>query len=238
MRKVVVFVEGQAEQIFVREFLLRWYEFDTTKVGIKCIQLISELSVHAPYDFGDEQSDDYYQIINVGGDNKTLSAMLKRAEKMVGAGFQLIIGLRDMYSGLYRDLSPNIVSSATNNEFIRNAEAQIARSPFSSQMKIHFAIMEVEAWILALLDKWIDPIVSVEQLANVFDVNWNLETDIYHPAAVVTEISKLNGGTPYDKHRGQVNSIFSNIDKANYEALYQSNRVPSYNAFIDSLLKR
>lgn len=237
MRKVAVFVEGQAEQIFVREFLLRWYEFDTSKIGIKCLQLISEKSVPAEYDFGNEQSEDYYQIINVGGDNKTLSAMLKRSQGIINAGYQLIIGLRDMYSKTYRELSPNIVSAEINEGFIHEAELQINKSASAAKMKVHFAIMEVEAWILALLDKWIDPNVSQEQLMKVFDINCNLETEIYHPAAKVAEITAINGGTPYDKHKGQVNSIFSKIDRNSYDALYLSHRVPSFNTFIDSLLR-
>lgn len=32
IRKIAVFVEGQTEYIFVRDFLCAWYEFDAKKI--------------------------------------------------------------------------------------------------------------------------------------------------------------------------------------------------------------
>ena len=237
MRKVALFVEGQAEQIFVREFLLRWYDYDTNRLGINCLKLVAESLSQAEYDYGNEESEDYYQIINAGNDNKTLSAMLRRAKGLVGAGYEWIVGLRDMYSETYREESPGVISQEVNRMFIDGANDQIAQSEYAGQMKFHFAIMEVEAWMLALLEKWLDPSVTREQLATVFDPQCNLETDVYHPAEKVTEITALGGGRPYDKHKGEVNAIFSSIAKEDYQTLYDSGRCPSFNAFVDSLLR-
>ena len=39
VRKVALFVEGFAELVFVREFLLKWYEWDSAKVGFDCSTL-------------------------------------------------------------------------------------------------------------------------------------------------------------------------------------------------------
>ena len=38
IRKIAVFVEGQTEYIFVRDFLCAWYEFDANKLGLECYQ--------------------------------------------------------------------------------------------------------------------------------------------------------------------------------------------------------
>lgn len=38
IRKIAVFVEGQTEYIFVRDFLCAWYEFDAKKLGLECYQ--------------------------------------------------------------------------------------------------------------------------------------------------------------------------------------------------------
>ena len=118
MRKIVLFVEGQAEQIFIREMLLRHYVYDVNLVCIRCLQLISEQLESAEYDYGNEDAPNYYMIINAGGDNKVLSAMLRRQASLFAKGYQMIIGLRDMYSKFYRAQSPSVVSSELNQEFL------------------------------------------------------------------------------------------------------------------------
>ena len=42
MRKIVLFVEGQAEQIFIREMLLRRYDYDANNLSIRCLRLVAE----------------------------------------------------------------------------------------------------------------------------------------------------------------------------------------------------
>ena len=39
VRKVALFVEGLAEQVFVRDFLIKWYDWDGSKVGLTCYKL-------------------------------------------------------------------------------------------------------------------------------------------------------------------------------------------------------
>lgn len=92
--------------------------------------------------------------------------------------------------------------------------------------------MEVETWMLALLDKWKGNI-SNEDILQYFNPEEKLE-EIYHPAEVVKAITGISG-TPYDKHASQVNSIMTNIEWNDYNDLYQSNRCPSFNSFIDDL---
>ena len=78
-RKVAVFVEGQAEYVFVRDFLCRWYDYDSTLLGIECFSLRSDLYNSEPYPFGDRKSVNYYQIVNVGNDRSVLSKKIGRA---------------------------------------------------------------------------------------------------------------------------------------------------------------
>ena len=170
-------------------------------------------------------------IINAGGDNKVLSAMLRRQASLFAKGYQMIIGLRDMYSKFYRAQSPSVVSSELNQEFLLSARQQIEEANLSNVV-IHFAIMEVETWMLALLDKWKGDI-SYSDILQYFRPDENLE-EIYHPADIVKAITSISGN-PYDKHASQVNSIMANIGWDDYKNLYQSNRCPSFNAFIDDL---
>lgn len=43
-RKLAVFVEGQTELIFVREFLKQWYNYDANTVGFDCYSVKEVLS--------------------------------------------------------------------------------------------------------------------------------------------------------------------------------------------------
>ena len=36
---IAVFVEGQTELVFAREFLLKWFEYDANQVGVDCYSL-------------------------------------------------------------------------------------------------------------------------------------------------------------------------------------------------------
>lgn len=233
MRKVAVFVEGQAEQIFIREFLLRYYDYNVDEIGISCYSLISERFHGADYDFGNDEANYYYQIINTGGDNKVLSAMISRSMRML-ENFHLIIGLRDMYSKDYRNNHPaHQISKEDNAEIIDNARASIKSALGDVNVHIHFAIMEVEAWMLALIDTWKKG-VSDQDIYACFPPDCDVE-DIFHPADVVKSITTIMGD-PYDKHAYQVNSIMSHITKDDYINLLHSNRCPSYNEFVMDLL--
>ena len=103
-----------------------------------------------------------------------------------------------------------------------------------SNVRIHYAIMEVETWMLALIDCWKGNMTD-EEIAKILPPDSNIEL-IYHPAEVVKAITSTNG-VPYDKHSSQVNSIISKITKGDYLALFDSNKCPSYNEFIEDLLE-
>lgn len=230
MLRIALFVEGQAEQIFIREMLLRRFAFSIENLCIRCYRLMAEKFERAEFDFGNDDAVNRFLIINAGGDNKVLSAMIHRYKGLLEKGYQMIIGLRDMYCKVYRDMS-SVVKDDLNQEMILSASQQIDKT-IASQVKIHFAIMEVETWLLALLDKWKGEI-SDNSIRQIFNPDENLEY-IFHPADIVTAITSLSGN-PYDKHKPQVNAIMSKIEWEDYLHLYDSNRCPSFNSFIDEL---
>ena len=100
VRKVALFVEGATEQIFVRDFLAKWYDWDGQKVGFNCYALHSDNEYDAPHPYGSTDSENYFQIFNVGNDNSVLSKMLDRSERLSNVGYTLIIGLRDMFDAI------------------------------------------------------------------------------------------------------------------------------------------
>lgn len=100
MKKVAVFVEGQAELILVRELLIKMYNYQN--VGINCYNLICDNLQYTPHPYGDKTAQNYYMIVNVGNDNSVLSKIFARASGLYEKGFTKIIGLRDVYGDVYK----------------------------------------------------------------------------------------------------------------------------------------
>ena len=150
-RKVAVFVEGQSEYVFVRDFLCRWYDYDSSVLGIECFSLRSDRYNSEPYSFGNRESINYYQIVNVGNDRSVLSKMLKEAPRLQNVGFHQIIGLSDMYSDLYHvQTKERCIDLSVNQKFIDEHQNSLNTSLQRDLLSYHFAIMEVEAWILGM----------------------------------------------------------------------------------------
>lgn len=229
VRKVALFVEGLAELVFVREFLLKWYEWDSTKVGFDCYTLHAGDQCEESYSWGDKDSESYFQILNAGNDNKVLSAMLDRAEGFHDAGYTLVVGLRDMYSKDYTDKTSlknkkRVIDFELNNKFIRGAQLAIQAKSKSIDIRLHYAIMEVEAWLLGMPS-------YMERLQNITDP----ETEIFHPAAKLAELRNAEGLT-YDKHKEEIENIVGNLTKNDYLALFHSDRCQSFRTFVETLV--
>ncbi len=229
MRKVALFVEGLAEQVFVRDFLIKWYDWDINKVGLACYKLHAGNEYEAPYQHGTVDSENYFQIFNVGNDSSVLSVMLDRADRLHNAGYSLVVGLRDMFSKVYHQKTfqknnERIIDPELNERFIQSAKEEMEASSKPLELQMHYAIMEVEAWLLGMSK-------FMEHLQDINDP----ETDIYHPAEKLKELME-DMGSGYDKHSKDIESIIGNLDKKDYLALYESGRCQSFRKFVDALV--
>lgn len=229
MRKVALFVEGLAEQVFVRDFLIKWYDWDINKVGLACYKLHAGNEYEAPYQHGTVDSENYFQIFNVGNDSSVLSVMLDRADRLHNAGYSLVVGLRDMFSKVYHQKTfqknnERIIDPELNERFIQSAKEEIEASSKPLELQMHYAIMEVEAWLLGMPK-------FMEHLQYINDP----ETDIYHPAEKLKELMEAMG-SGYDKHSKDIESIIGNLDKKDYLALYESGRCQSFRKFVDAFV--
>lgn len=219
MRKVALFVEGQTEYIFIRELLLKWYEYAPQMIGMDCYRLYSYEMQPLLRSYGTKESENYYQIVNVGNDERVLGYLIEHSQIMQEKGFTLIMGLRDMYCKKYRDACQDrTIHPEINQRFIDAANFVIAQSPQADLISMHFAIMEVEAWLLALLhpDEPCDP-----------------ETSIFCPA---DEMSRLFA--TYDKSEGVVESICSRFSREDFVRLNESEKCSSFTQFMDVLFRR
>ena len=78
----------------------------------------------------------------------------------------MIIGLRDMYSEAYEKLSRGVINDDISNQFIQNHNSTIQKMTYQDRIKLYFAIMEIEAWFLAMYDIFqrIDSVLTIEYI--------------------------------------------------------------------------
>lgn len=219
--KLTVFVEGLAEQIFVRQLVYAWFGYDQNLVGFECLTLHKGQYADAPYDIGDvHTSQNFYRIINTGNDNKVVQQVAEQSDNLTSKGFG-VLGLRDMYSQDYLEKAKKRKSlevySDLNEKFINSVNSYLdATFTGSVRANTHvcFAIMEVEAWILAMKGC---TQVDVEH--------------IFHPAESLKKVF-----TGYDKHGSQIESLVSTWQKDDFLHLYNSGQCPSFNRFMRLLI--
>jgi len=239
-RKIAIFVEGQAEYIFVRDFLCAWYEYDGNKLGLECYEFRSGNTNDIPYPFGSRTSENFYQIYNVGNDRSVMSKMLKETGRLKNAGFQLVVGLSDMFGDDYHQTVQNrTISEDINKRFKKARQEVILHSGFQDLIRFHFAIMEVEAWFLGMyqflqqIDATLTPELILKHLE--IDITANPEITYYHPAQILDNIYKL-AAKQYGKHESDVCSITSALSKQDYQGLIDSGKCESFREFAEDLL--
>jgi len=230
--KVAIFVEGQTELIFVREYLLRKYDY---KITIECRTLFTDSDYRTTkYDYTNSSSDLVVSIINVGNDVAVLSRIKKRENYMWKSGYDKIIGFRDMYSEKYKE-SSNVINANITNRFIDGYNDQISKLSKPAKVKLYFAIMEIEAWFLALTSvlERIDNRLTVNFILTRLRIDLNNidpETEFFHPAQKLDDIYKLINQR-YKKKEDDVEAILSKIGKEDYQELNGINKCNSFTKF-------
>lgn len=211
--KIAVFVEGQGELVFFRNIL--FHLLSDVSFSFECIKLHSGKMHDVPYTHNNPNAIVHFMIINVENDTKVLSAIKEREQRLFEKGYSKIIGLRDMYSELYRKYSM-IISEEVNNLFIRNAESTIQSMSDPEKVSFHFSIMEIEAWWLSMYS--IFGKINRSLTINYINENLGFRLDsidpkkyFFHPAVALNNILQLIGSS-YKKKLHDVESITSYID--------------------------
>lgn len=239
MVKTAIFVEGQTELIFVRELLLRYFEYQN--IRLECFHLAAEGNMKsAPHDFFVPDARFYFQIISVGNDKAVLSNLLKREKSIWKSGFNRAIGLRDMYSEEYRNMADiREVLPTISEQFIAGYTEQIKTAAQPENIFFRFAIMETEAWLLALpqvfesIDVRLSTKLIKENLG--FDLDdIDPEAVFFHPANFVEQIFELIGRT-YRKKEGDIEALVSSLGKSDYQQLLCSGKCGSFKHFFETI---
>lgn len=240
--KTAIFVEGQTELILVREMLLRVFEYQN--ICLECYTLFTDSKFESTeYSFEDDTAEYYFQIINVGNDNAVIKRLLNREKYLWNAGFDRIIGLRDMYSKDYRILSnKRKIDKSLNQKFIEGSRKTIdekAKQP--DKIFFSFAIMEAEAWLLGMPITFerINEDLTIENIAKSLKISLNMidpETEFFQPANEIKAIFELVKRN-YNKSKGDSYALVSRIEKEDYETLYESEKCASFSTFYQHLPK-
>lgn len=237
--KYAVYVEGKAELLFVADVLSKYSDYDQSFIGFNCITLNADeyKFLGYPTQGNEKESTHFYQIVNVNNDGLVISKLKKDIPNLIRQGFEIIIGLRDVFGRDYQDLIDNQI---IDNDLIRLMyEKQFNLLKVDGKdIRLHYAIMEYETWMMALMEKFI-----LSNGGNVIEIFKNIgihpkddfEQTVYHPYNKIQEIYRAIHKR-YGKHEHDYLSFLSSIELDDYETLRNSNRCISFKNFIDSLL--
>ena len=241
MRKTTIFVEGWTEQVWVREYLLKWHGYE--EAWINCFAFFNGKGMFpVPYNHKPVKPLYYYNIINVGGDTRVNNALIKETPRLRNEGFDKIIGLRDMLSETYRDMVDSHKVDSVVVEKIRVRQWHILKTLLKNEVSdIHlcYAIMEIEAWVLGLSEffELIDEGLTLDFIKTELNLdleNTDPETTIFNPASTLSKIFNLVG-KPYSKKQGEIDSIVSLLSKQDYEAFLAKEQCMSFNVFHNAI---
>jgi hypothetical protein len=237
MSKVALFVEGFAEVSLVRELILR--SFDYTNVHVKCSLLEAGLLKTANYNFPADcelNSEHNFHIICCGGD-AILSRVKDRIGYLIENNYTKLVGLRDIYSKEYRDLSGGKIDQNIITEMI--AAHGVALSKISSGKEIDcqmcFSKMEIETWYLLMPNVFIQLSedlneTQVRQLINIHGNPDDVENTVYHPALCMGTIFN-HASMIYDKSQEISEKIANYPTRQDYRDLFESGRASHFAAF-------
>ena len=238
MKKVVIFVEGNTELIFVREYLRKRFEYEDLE--IECRKRQFNRFDEVPFQIPNPKAKFHFRIIDSGSDVKVLDDILEDEQFLRNLGYQKIIGLRDMYSENYIKIvkQSKVIKADINQKFIDGSQARInreAKKPDS--ISFCFAIMEVEAWLLGIGEIWEKKGISNQMIFK--ELGYDLskidpEVTFFHPAREVEKILAI-AEKNYDKHAKEVESLVGKITKQDFETLIESNKCNSFKQFVSAL---
>ena len=100
--KYAVYVEGQSELLFVADVLQKYSGYDPGRCGFLCINLSADDFERMSFPRqGGEDSENYYQIVNVNNDNLVVSKLRKDIPGLISNGYNVLMGLKDVFGQAY-----------------------------------------------------------------------------------------------------------------------------------------
>lgn len=225
--KKVVYVEGVTELVFVYKLICTHYGYGGNLFQIHNVNLDPIAGREIPADFGQPDAPDYYQLVCAGGDGGVISAIKERYKGHIDAGFEIVVGLKDVYGRAYTSLAGHVYDSEKVKKLIGIQKSQLSAE---KQASLCFAIMEVEAWILGMR-RFLEREYSNLSLSEGIDP----ETTYVHPYKDIhTAFNSI--GVRFEKHWGDILAVMNRMTKEDFDSLYASPCCTSFNAFYELVL--
>lgn len=228
MRKFAFFVEGLSEEIFLKKLLSL---ITCYSVEIEPVKLYKSTFQESTYKVPNPDAKFYVLIINVGNDNKVLSLIRERGKKMIEVGgYEQIYAVRDMYSADYRKIA-KIIDSDLNMKMEEEHHKTIQEFSFADKVRLYFAIMEVEAWFLGIINwskinsSFTDDAISRKLNACLSAID--PETEFFKPSDIVNSIYEINGAK-YSKSLDDVSAIADKVELEGIELALSRKIIPSF----------
>jgi len=239
MDKIAIFSEGQSDQIFIRHFLIHALGWE--EISFQCFRLYADEMTSAKFDHRNDHAKIHFLIVNVGNDETVLSAVKERLDGLIQQGYKKIIALRDMYSEAYCRRAGHRIDKKIIADFVRKLHETLWNINQSNKIKIHFAIMELEAWLLGMFNLFerINKKLTIDYIEE--KLNYNLKTidpqkEFFKPSDIVDDILRLVNKR-YRKTEHDIESICSRIENGNdFLNIFANGRCASFKKFYDEII--
>jgi hypothetical protein len=221
-KKIAIYVEGQTEHVFINHCILTWWEYSGVK--ITNIKLVNDLKNPIP-DFISENYGTHFVILNVEGLGSLVSAIFENAHQQVQEGFE-IIGLRDLEIDNYDEELRYVI------EYPVALKKKLKNLGYlhSDEFVLYFAIIKVEAWLLAFTEavaKWAKISEKDVQICIKKYSEPCLEK-IRDPQKLLNSIGNRGKDT---KKFHEIKSLVSGIRLEAIQNVYQTRIVPNFSLF-------
>ena len=133
----------------------------------------------------------------------------------------------------------HVIDKEVNQKHIDAVRDVLKGATNGEKVEFHFAIMEVEAWLLGMHDYLLsfDKRLTSDYIKDItgVDLDADPEKTIVHPAV---ELGKIYGlvGKQYDKNLSDIETIMSILTTDDFCKLMDSGKCHTFKMFVESLL--
>lgn len=209
-RKIAFFVEGYTEQQFVKKLLTEIFGKKSLGIEVKEVKggkkvAISYTTIETP-----EVTDDtkfYVLIYNCNGDGKIKSYILDHRVNLIKAGYEKVIGLRDLFPDFTREEIHDLITGL--NYKLPQKDLPI---------KFVLSIMEIESWFLAEENHFIniDSDLTLEHINEKFGFDFKSHnTELIDEAAETLKQIYCSVGKTYKKEAEYIDRTINAMDFTN-----------------------
>lgn len=204
MRKLALFVEGETEVAFSERLLSEVANQSDIEIEITTFGGSGSARVlRSVYTPNPSAARFYALIFNCGNDERVLTGIVDRLDALRAGGYELVLGLRDVYPE----------TPTRHSALDRSARATLSQAAIEAE--IVFAIREIEAWFIAEWSHFsrIDSRLTRDHIREELDVDvadMNVE-DVPHPSKLMGQIYGL-AGRRYRKGRFRQRQTLSALD--------------------------